>query len=104
MTTDCEPAGQQRRARNLQRRDCECEEDQGLNVLFLAMGFSNWIDVDGEELRSPLLLVPCNLERESPHDTFRLVCGGDGPSTNPTLRCQLTIYQESARRLRRIRS
>ena len=104
MTTDCEPAGQQRRARNLQRRDREWEEDQGLNVLSLAMGFPNWIDVDGEESRSPLLLVPCNLERESAHDPFRLVRGGDDPSINSTLRCQLMIYEDSARRARRIGS
>ena len=91
MTTDCEPADLQRRLRNLQRKDREWEEEQGLNVLFLAVGFLNWIDVDGEEAHSPLLLVPCNLERESPRDPFRLVRGDDDPSTNPTLRYQLAL-------------
>ena len=91
MTTDCEPADLQRRLRNLQRKDREWEEEQGLNVLFLAIGFLNWIDVDGEEARSPLLLVPFNLERESPRDPFRLVRGDDDSSTNPTLRYQLAL-------------
>ena len=91
MTTDCEPADLQRRLRNLQRKDREWEEEQGLNVLFLAIGFLNWIDVDGEEARAPLLLIPCNLERESPRDPFRLVRGDDDPSTNPTLRYQLAL-------------
>ena len=58
MTTDCEPTDLQRRLRNLQRRDREWEEEQGLNVLFLAIGFLNWVDVDGERARSPLLLMP----------------------------------------------
>ena len=68
MTTDCEPADLQRRLRNLQRRDREWEEEQGLNVLFLTMGFLNWVDADGEQARSPLLLIPCDLERNSPRD------------------------------------
>ena len=89
MTTDCEPADLQRRLRNLQRRDREWEEEQGLNVLFLAMGFLHWVDVDGEQARSPLLLIPCDLERESPRDPFRLVREDDDPSANPTLRHQL---------------
>ena len=89
MTTDCEPADLQRRLRNLQRRDREWEEEQGLNVLFLAMGFLHWVDVDGEQARSPLLLIPCDLERESPRDPFRLVREDDDASANPTLRHQL---------------
>ncbi len=91
MTTDCEPADLQRRLRNLQRRDREWEEEQGLNVLFLAMGFLHWVDVDGEQARSPLLLIPCDLERESPRDPFRLVREDDDLSVNPTLRHQLAV-------------
>ena len=37
LVTDCELADLQRRLRNLQRRDREWEEEQGLNVLFLAL-------------------------------------------------------------------
>ncbi len=91
MTTDCEPADLQRRLRNLQRRDREWEEEQGLNVLFLTIGFLNWVDVDGEQARSPLLLIPCDLERNSPRDPFRLVREDDDPSVNPTLRHQLAV-------------
>ena len=89
MTTDCEPADLQRRLRNLQRRDREWQEEQGLNVLFLALGFLNWVDEDGEEARSPLLLIPCDLERDSLRDPFRLVREDDDPSVNLTLRHQL---------------
>ncbi len=92
MTTDCEPTDLQRRLRNLQRRDREWEEEQGLNVLFLAVGFLNWVDVDGEQARSPLLLIPCDLGRESPRDPFRLVRGDDDPVVNPTLRYQLAQF------------
>ena len=91
VTTDCDPADLQRRLRNLQRRDREWEEEQGINVLFLAIGFLNWVDVDGERARSPLLLIPCNLERESPRDPFRLVREDDDTVVNPTLRHQLAV-------------
>ena len=89
MSTDCEPADLQRRLRNLQRRDREWEEEQGLNVLFLAAGFLNWVDEDGVETRSPLLLIPCDLERSSPRDPFRLVREDDDATDNHTLRHKL---------------
>lgn len=89
MSTDCEPADLQRRLRNLQRKDREWEEEQGLNVLFLAVGFLNWVDEDGVEARSPLLLIPCDLERSSPRDPFRLIREDDGATDNPTLRHKL---------------
>ena len=89
IETDCEPVDLQRRLRNLERRHREWEEEQGLNVLFLAVGFLNWVDVDGERARSPLLLIPVRLARESPRDPFRLVRNDDDPDTNPTLRHEL---------------
>ena len=91
LTTDCEPGDLQRRLGNLRRRDREWEEEQGLNVLFLAMGFLNWVDADGEAARSPLVLIPCDLERDSPRDPYRLRREDDDPIVNPTLRHQLSL-------------
>ena len=85
IETDCEVGDLQRRLRNLRRRDREWEEEQGLNVLFLALGFLNWVDADGEQARSPLVLIPCDLERASPRDAFRLRREDDDPVVNPTL-------------------
>ena len=89
LETDCEPADLQRRLGNLRRKDREWAEEQGLNVLFLTAGFLNWVDQDGELARSPLVLIPCDLERTSPRDPFRLVREEDDISDNPTLRYQL---------------
>ena len=91
LTTDCDVADLQRRLRNLRRRDREWEEEQGLNVLFLAMGFLDWVDADGEQARSPLVLIPCDLERTSPRDPFRLCREDDDAVVNPTLRHQLSV-------------
>ena len=91
LATDCEVADLQRRLGNLRRRDREWEEEQGINVLFLAIGFLDWIDADGEQARSPLVLIPCDLERASPRDPFRLRREDDDPVVNPTLRHQLSV-------------
>ena len=79
----------QRRLRNLQRRDREWEEEQGLNVLYLALGFLEWIDGDGERAKSPLLLLPCDLKRASPRDPFTLSQNDDDLTTNSTLAVQM---------------
>ena len=89
LSTDCEPLDLQRRLRNLYRRDREWQEEQGLNILFLAAGFLDWIDLDGEPARAPLVLIPCDLERTSPRDPFRLLQEDDDLVVNPTLRHQL---------------
>ncbi len=80
----------QRRLRNLRRKDREWEEEQGLNVLFLVLGFFHWVDTDGERVRSPLVLIPCDLERASPGVPFRLRREDDDPVINPTLRHRLS--------------
>ena len=85
ITTDCEPVDLQRRLRNLQSKAREWEEEQGLKVLCLGIGFLNWVDEDGEQAKSPLLLIPCNLERESLREPFRLVRGDDDAFVNSTL-------------------
>ncbi|MCH7909743.1 MAG: DUF4011 domain-containing protein, partial [Candidatus Hydrogenedentes bacterium] len=62
----------QRRLGNLRRRAREWQEEQGLNVLFLALGFLRWTDEENQQVVSPLLLLPCRLERASPRDAFTL--------------------------------
>lgn len=89
LHTDCEPVDLQRRLRNLWRRDREWHAEQGLNILFLAAGFLDWVDAGGEPARAPLLLIPCDLVRKSPRDPFRLVREDDDAVVNPTLRHQL---------------
>ena len=48
------------------------EEEQGVSILFLAMGFLNWFEEDRSETPSsaPLLLVPVALERKQGRDPF----------------------------------
>ena len=92
LRTDCEPVDLQRRLRNLQRRDREWEEEQGLSILFIAAGFLDWIDEQGQPARAPLVLIPADLHRESLREAFRLRSRDDEPTVNPTLRHQLEQF------------
>ena len=89
---DCPPLELQRRLGNLRRRARQWQEEQGLNVLFLAMGFLHWVDEDGEKVAAPLLLLPCRLDRESPRDCFTLVPEEEELTTNSTLAVKLEEF------------
>ena len=86
---DCPVPELQRRLRNLMRRANEFRDEQGLSVLYLALGVLEWEDIDGEALMSPLLLLPCELDRDSPRSPFMLRCIDDVPVVNSTLAAKL---------------
>ena len=89
LSSDCTPVDLQRRLRNLMRRTSEFREEQGLSVLYLSLGLLEWVDTDGRVLASPLLLLPCELERASPRSPFTLRCADDDLVANATLAAKL---------------
>ena len=92
LKTEIEPLALQRVLQRFFKRDREWQEEQGLNVLFLAVGFLEWIDQEGEQAKSPLLLLPCDLKRSSPRDPFVLSREDDDASDNATLRHKLREF------------
>lgn len=86
ITSNCPTVELQRRLKNLRGKDREWLEEQGVNVLFLAVGFLRWVDVDGEPAKAPILLVPCDLFQASPRDPFMLQRESDEIVLNATLR------------------
>lgn len=89
LATDCEAKDLQRRLFNLHKRDREWEEEQGLNVLFLAAGLLTYIDAEGDEAHAPLVLFPCDLTRASLREPFVLHFEDSDVVVNPTLAYQL---------------
>ena len=85
IRTGLEPADLRRRLTTLRRKDREWEEEQGLNVLFLAVGLLRWTDVDQQPAESPLTLIPCDLDRESVVGPWYLKRENDEVETNVTL-------------------
>jgi len=63
------------------------EEEQGVNVLYLALGTLKWIDPNNKEnVRfAPLVLVPASLERATAGDRFKLRWRQEEPSSNLSL-------------------
>lgn len=65
--------------------------EQGVNSLFIAVGVLEWSDPGlGSTVRSPILLLPVNLERSPEGDGFLLGRFEDEPRLNPTLRFRLS--------------
>ena len=90
LVSGLRPLELQRRLAGLNKRAREWSEEQGLNVLFIALAFLRWVDEDQEPATSPLLLAPCGLTRESPRDPFVLSSDEtDDVVVNPTLRHKL---------------
>jgi len=89
---DCSTIDLQRRLNNLLKRSREWEEEQGLNILFLALGFLKWVDEDGEDAIAPLLLLPCHLKRPSRREPFVLIDDGEDVEVNSTLSVKLEDF------------
>ena len=89
---DCSTIDLQKRLNNLFKRSREWEEEQGLNILFIALGFLKWVDEDGENATAPLLLLPCQLKRSSRREPFTLIDNGEDIDVNSTLSVKVNDF------------
>lgn len=66
-------------------------EEQGVNVLYLALGFLHWFESDSSEeaRRAPLVMVPVRLVRASAQEAFKLEYTGDDLVLNLSLAAKL---------------
>ena len=66
-------------------------EEQGANLLFLAVGFLHWFESDSaqEARRAPLVLVPVTLVREGAGEVFEIEPTGDDVVLNLSLAAKL---------------
>lgn len=67
------------------------EEEQGVNILYIALGFLKWFEAESSDKPryAPLILVPVTLTRESARSRFRIAYSGDEISTNLSLQAKL---------------
>ncbi|AEU36841.1 DUF3320 domain-containing protein [Granulicella mallensis] len=67
------------------------EQEQGVNILFLALGMLRWVDPkNAENIRyAPLVLVPVALERGSAAERFKLKCRPEEFASNLSLETYL---------------
>jgi very-short-patch-repair endonuclease len=62
-------------------------EEQGVSILYLALGMLNWYEADAsqEARRAPLILVPVELERSTARERFHLKHSGGEVGVNLSL-------------------
>lgn len=88
------PQGPDALARRLLRLATDArtaEEEQGLNILYLAMGFLRWRESPSSDVLrdSPLVLLPVQLVRNERSSTYDIQCREDDISTNLPLQERL---------------
>nr|WP_157872516.1 DUF3320 domain-containing protein [Bradyrhizobium sp. ORS 278] len=67
------------------------EEEQGVNILYLAFGLLKWFEDDESDTErfAPLVLLPVRLERSSAAERFHLLSRAEPPSPNLSLQAKL---------------
>lgn len=67
------------------------EEEQGINILYLALGFLRWKESESSEIQreAPLLLLPVELVRNERTSTYDIRCRDDDLATNLPLQQRL---------------
>ncbi len=88
------PLGPDALARRLLRLSGDAktaEEEQGLNILYLAMGFLRWKESPSSDKQreSPLVLLPVQLMRNEKTSTFDIKCRDDDITSNLPLQERL---------------
>lgn len=91
LETRLGPDGLQKRLLKLSRDAKTAEEEQGVNILFLAMGFLTWFEDETSNVKreAPLLLLPVELVRNQRTSTFDLRFRDEDISTNLPLQERL---------------
>ena len=91
LQTRLTPEGLQRKLLGLFYEGQTIEEEQGVNVLFLALGFLRWQEAKKSEVDrfAPLVLLPVELIREGARDRFKLRLRPDDLYTNVSLQAWL---------------
>lgn len=66
-------------------------QEQGIDILYLALGFVSWYDSDSSDLerKAPLVLIPVSLNRNSAQERFKLTYTQVDLGTNLTLKAKL---------------
>ncbi|MEJ8542483.1 DUF3320 domain-containing protein [Methanothermobacter wolfeii] len=90
LQTDLTGSELQRRLFYINQRARTMIQEQGYNILYLALGFLEWRTPDEPDIRkAPLILVPVLLERRRAGSTFTVKWDGSEIITNMSLQARL---------------
>jgi len=91
LQTKLSPEALQKRLLDIWYDARTLEEEQGVNILYLALGLLKWFEDDKSDVErfAPLVLLPVRLERSSAADRFHLVSRAEPPSPNLSLQAKM---------------
>lgn len=91
LQTALTPEFLHRRLHAMQRDAKTAEEERGVNILFLALGFLRWYEDDRSDVirQAPLILVPVALARDSRRSIFEVKFRDEDIMTNQALQERL---------------
>lgn len=91
LETPLGPDAQQKKLLQLAREAKTAEEEQGVNILYLAMGFLTWHEAKSSAVKreAPLILLPVTLVRNVRTSTFDILSLEDDVVTNLPLQERL---------------
>jgi very-short-patch-repair endonuclease len=91
LHANLDPEAMAKRLLAIYRDARTAEEEQGINILFLAVGFLRWYEDDKSDVvrEAPLVLVPVSLSRDPRHSTFDLRARDEDIATNQAIQERL---------------
>lgn len=83
--------GLQKRLLSLYYDAITFEQEQGVNILYLALGMLKWFEDDNSDVEryAPLALVPVSLERGSAAERFKIKWRQEDPAANLSLQAKM---------------
>ncbi|WP_407379124.1 DUF3320 domain-containing protein [Methanobrevibacter sp.] len=91
LATDLTPNELQKRLYYINNQAKTMLQEQGYNILYLAVGFLEWIDKSKPRQvnQAPLVLIPVSMERKKVGESFNLAWTGEDIQTNISLKAKL---------------
>ena len=91
LATDLTPKELQKRLYYINNQAKTMLQEQGYNILYLAIGFLHWKDKSKPRQvnKAPLVLIPVSMERKKVGESFNLEWTGEDIQTNISLKAKL---------------
>lgn len=91
LQTGLEPKELQKRSFNIFQKAKTVFDEQGYNILYLALGLLEWTEAEHshDTKKAPLILIPIQMERKGVKRSFKLAWTGDDIITNISLQAKL---------------
>ncbi len=91
LAADLTPNELQRRLYYINNQAKTMLQEQGYNILYLAVGFLEWVDKSKPKQKNlaPLVLIPVSMERKKVGESFNLEWTGEDIQTNISLKAKL---------------